>query len=139
MKNRFHSLLATVVALCMLVVNFSASAAENTFVQPRLTAVVSIESNLTITTLGRADCYSKTVLEAGYSGDFTMELQRSTNQVLWDTVKTWSTSGSGTLELDKSYYVSSDYYYRVLATVDTYNAAGTFIETVSQNSQICSH
>lgn len=139
MKNKCRSLIATIVALCMLTVSLSASATESKVVYPRMIAVSSIEATLNITALGRADGYCKVILESGYTGDLTMELQCSTNQLLWDTVKTWSTSGSGTLELDKSYYVSSDYYYRVLATVDTYNAGGNFVETVSQNSQICSH
>ena len=137
--NRYRALIVGVAMLCLLLAGTSTNAAESTSVQPRLTAVSAIGAELDVTSSGRADCYSEVELRNGYTGDLTMVLQRSTNQIIWSDVKTWTASGSGTIEMDKSYYVASGYYYRVVATVDTYNAAGSFVETVSSNSQICNY
>lgn len=50
-----------------------------------------------------------------------MQLQRSSNGRTWSTVRNWSSSGTGSALLDKIYYVSPGYDYRlhVTATVIT--------------------
>lgn len=138
-NSKFRAVIATVMVVCLLVASLSASAAESKTIQPRLTGVSDMQVDLDITSAGRADCYSRVALESGYTGTLTMELKYSSNRILWDSEKTWSTSGSGTFTLDKSYYVSSGNYYYVVATVDVYNAAGTFVETVSLESSIYSY
>ena len=138
-NNKFRAVIVAAMVICLLAANLSASAAEDTPIQPRLTGVSDMQVDLDITSAGRADCYSRVALKSGYTGTLTMELKCSSNRILWDSEKTWSTSGSGTLTLDKSYYVSSDNYYYVVATVDVYNAAGTFVETVSLESSIYSY
>lgn len=135
MKKRCRSMIAALIVLCTFMTTLSMSvAAEGVSVQPRLTAVVDMQAGLSMTSGGRADCTGRVEFENGYSGNLTVKLQRSTNQVIWTDVKTWTASGSDTVGLDKSYYVSSGYYYRVEVTVDAYNAAGVFIETVSAYS-----
>ena len=139
-KKRFRSMIAILVAACTFMTALSISAAaEEVTVQPRYTAVINMQAGLDFNWLGGAKCTGRVNLENGYTGDLTVTLQRSTNQVLWDDVKTWTASGSETVEIDKTYYVKSGYYYCVELTVDAYNAAGTLIETVFLCSSIVYH
>lgn len=139
LKKRWDSLTAAILALCMLTIGLCADAAESVPVQPRFTAVVDMQAGLEFNWLGGAKCSGGVYLENGYTGDLTVTLQRSTNQILWDDVKTWTTSGSDIFEISKTYYVKSGYYYRVEVVVDAYNAAGAFIETVSLYSSTVYH
>lgn len=139
LKKRRYSLIAAILVLCTLTTGLYASAAESVPVQPRLTAVVDMQAGLEFNFLGGAKCEGAVYLGNGYTGDLTATLQRSTNQVLWDDVKTWTTSGSDFVEISKTYYVKSGYYYRVEIVVDAYNAAGAFVETVSLCSSIVYH
>ena len=71
--------------------------------------------------------------------DLTMELQRSRDDTSWDTVKTWDTSGSGTIYLDKDWYVTSGYSYRVHVTAEVYSSNGTLVETAPTDSLTTSY
>ena len=140
LKRRRYSMIATFIALCMLTTGLCTSAAaEDAPVQPRLMAVIDMQTGLDFNFLGGAKCSGEVYLENGYTGDVTVTLQRSTNQILWDNVKTWTASGSNFVEISKTYYVKSGYYYRVEFVVDAYNAAGAFVETVSDYSSIIYH
>lgn len=139
-KKRFRSMIAALVAVCTFMTVLSVSAAaEEVTVQPRYTAVINMQAGLDFNWLGGAKCTGRVNFENGYTGNLTATLQRSTNQVLWEDVKTWTASGSETVEISKTYYVTSGYYYCLEVTVDAYNAAGMFVETVSLCSSIVYH
>ncbi len=138
-KNRLRALLAMVVTVCMLTTSGAVLAAENSGIQPRLTGVRTLGASLAVNTFGRASCSADCDLRTGYTGTLTMELQQSEDGLFWETIKTWSDSVSGVSELYKIHYVASGYYYNVVATVDVYDSAGTFIESVTEYSSVESH
>ncbi len=101
---------------------------------------MGIDVGLNISSSGRADCYSQVVLDnTSDTAELTMELQRSNGGNSWRTIKTWSTSGSDTVTLDKDWYVTSGYTYRVHITVDVYTSSGSFAETESEDSMTFTH
>lgn len=137
-KRKCRTIIAIVAVLCVLTAGLTCNAVGNTrLVEPRFTAISKVQAELSITSSGKTTCNGAVELRNGYTAELTMKLQRSTNGVIWTDVKTWTTSGNGTLSLEYSYYVASGYWYRVESAVDTYNAAGAFIESASAYSNIC--
>ena len=139
MKKRSLQIMITLlVAISILSASLSANAAigNGIPIQPLWLGTIDIEAELSLTPLGRADCTGVVEVDDGYTADMTMELQRSTNLVTWETVNSWTASGGGTLELNKSYYVATGYYYQVKVSADVYNAYGTLIESPSKTSSI---
>lgn len=144
LKKRVRSVIAVVMALCLLVTGVSASAVneateEGASVQPRWAAVVTMYAGLDFNWLGGAKCTGGVDLENGFTGNLTVTLQRSADEFRWEDIKEWTATGSGTISIDKTYYVVSGYYYEVKVSVDTYNAAGTYIETVTLFSNTVYH
>lgn len=140
LKKGCRSVTAIVMALCLFVTSVSASAAAaSVSIQPRFTAIVDMQAGLAFNWLGGANCTGRMELENDYTGDLTVTLQRSTNKLHWENVKTWTASGSEVVEISKTYYVKSGYYYCVEVTVDAYNAAGTFVETATACSSLVYH
>ena len=100
-------------------------------IQPRYTQVRSFRLNLGISDDGCAQCVGQVELrDSSHGVDLTVELQRSTNGRTWSTIKSWSASDTGVVALDKEWYVSSGYKYRVYATVEVSAPDGTVVETV---------
>ena len=46
-----------------------------------------------------------------------------------------SHNDSGGVEMDKSWYVTSGYYYRTAATATVYTSGGSYVESVTIHSQ----
>lgn len=63
-----------------------------------------------------------------------IELQRYKDGY-WTSIKSWSGSGTGEVTMDKSWYVTSGYYYRTAATATVYTSSGSYVEMVSIHSQ----
>jgi hypothetical protein len=132
----------TVLALTLLLIAtfltptaFAAQYTENKvpIVIPRFARINIFAVDLTISSNGYADCYSRVSLT--YSSDtvtLTMELQKQ-NGSAWNKVNSWNTSGSGTVSLGKGCYVNSG-TYRVKATAQVYNSSGSLIETATAYS-----
>ena len=59
----------------------------------------------------------------------TMELKRGST-----TIKTWDTSGSLVVEMEKTYYVVSGYIYQVVATIEVKDSHGTVVDTIEKSS-----
>ena len=136
-KPRFTCILSVLMALCMFTSAIStASAAENT-IQPRYQRICFFTADLDISSSGRATCYGCVVpWDSTDVVDLTVELQRTTYGGTWTTIKTWTGSGSGTISVDKDWYVASGYYYQVCVTADLYTADGTFVEGISEYSVV---
>lgn len=135
-KRTLSMLLVLVLALGILAPTAYAAVPESEgdyVIQPRYTYIFSIMSDLTISSTGRTSDYGYVKMyDSSYTCDLTMELQQKDGS--WNTIKEWTTSGSGTVELDKIWYVLSGYTYRVKVTVDVYNSAGKLVETESAYS-----
>lgn len=137
MKKR-HTLrfLACLLALCMCAAPLSALAAlpEDTSVSPFYTGVATVTRSIRISNSGCATCYGRIVIRSGYTADMELELQISSDDESWSTIKSWTTSGSGTMTLDKIYFVSSGYYYRTVCNADIYDGDGNFVEIIAEAS-----
>ena len=135
-KRHTLRLLACLLALCICAAPLSALAAlpEDTSVSPFYTGVVTVTRSISISNSGCATCYGRIVVRSGYTADMELELQVSSDDETWSTIKSWTSSGSGTMTLDKIYFVSSGYYYRVLCTADIYDGDGNFVEGIAETS-----
>lgn len=105
--------------------------------EPRFDHLSRISASLTFSSLGRANCGGSFTTYDEYDSSMTMVLQRLEG-TRWVDVKDWSESfsGSGVKVLDKGYYVSSGYSYRVSVTVNILDSNGNSIETVTCDSPI---
>lgn len=104
---------------------------------PRFSYLTRISSSLSINTLGRANCTGAFTTYDEYDSTITIVLQQERNGS-WTDIKEWSEdyAGSGIKMLEKGYYVSSGYRYRVITTVQIWDADGTLLEKVSCDSPV---
>ena len=137
--NHVTRILSIVILMSILVptafaTNYNQPGSSTGQMRYKRISVFAIE--LTISTSGKASCYSWA--ESAYSTDtidLTMELQRYIGGT-WDTVKSWNGSGTAIAYLNKDWYITSGYNYRVLATAKVYNSSGVLQETVPEPSRI---
>lgn len=100
----------------------------------RYTNISSLSADLSITSSGLSSPYGRVKLSNSTDTvKLTVELQQK-NGSSWDTIKSWSTTGSGTVYLDKTWYVSSGYTYRTHVTADVSNSSGSLEESAELNS-----
>lgn len=147
-RNRVSSLILAVL-LCLSLVSspVKAHAAESStqeltilYLSPRFKFLSQISASLSISNFGRATCggafyiYDK---YDGYDSRMTMVLQQY-EDTGWTDLKEWSQdfTGTGAKLMEKSYYVSAGYRYRMIATVEILDSAGEVLETVSCDSPI---
>lgn len=126
------SWLAIVLALCMcfsLCATTFASDAERDDEATRYTGVSTCYAGLAISGWGKATCSSFASCNSGYSATMTMELKKGTT-----TIKTWETSGSMVVSMEKTYYVVSGYTYQVVATIVVKDSNGTVVDTIEKSS-----
>lgn len=145
--NRWKALALTVpLCLSLTLATPQALAANDTAsisivaLDPRFEHLSRISAGLTISTLGRASCGgSFTIYDIydGYDSRMTMVLEQYTDSG-WEPVKEWSEdfTGAGVKMMDKGYYVSSGYRYRMTVTAEIFDSRGNVIETVSCDSPI---
>lgn len=135
MKKHALTLFLCLLLLVSPLIPTAAATMQDEGIQLHYTRIWGIDVGLNISLSGRADCYSQVVLDdTSDTAELTMELQRSNGGNSWRTIKTWSTSGSDTVTLDKDWYVTAGYTYRVYATVNVYTASGNLAETESEDS-----
>lgn len=127
-KSAQHRAIGWFFALLML--SSTAFAQTRPEIQPLYEEIFRFDSSLTISSSGYAECASEvSSIDLDNEIELTMTLQRSSNGRTWSNVKTWDTSDYGSASLDKGWYVSSGYSYRVKATAKVYDANGNFIES----------
>ena len=102
----------------------------------RFDHVASCSIALTISSKGLATCTSNMILRDGVTAEMTVTLYNSTDKKSWDYVKSWDTSGSLALALEKSYYVMSGHYYKAVLSADIYNSSGSLVESITSTSNI---
>lgn len=131
MKRSALSLIALVLLLTffLAVPASAAEPAEEITVSPRFVDIRMMSASIDVNSSGKAACYSYVdTANSSYTIYINMSLQRYVDGG-WSNVKTWSTSGTGEAELDKSYYVSSGYYYRTAVAATIYTPGGSYVET----------
>ena len=97
-------------------------------------AIVQMSNNLTKGSLGKLTCEGSTSVQSGYYAEVTMELQQYNGG--WSTIKTWSSSGSYFASLTKTYYVDTNYSYRLRLTHTAYDSNWNYIESFVKFSRI---
>lgn len=110
-----RSVTAGILTLCMVLTMCTTALASVMY-----TGIGSIAADLSISPSGYASCYGYVINYNGYSSALKMELKRDGT-----TIKTWTTSGSGTVKLDKGYYVTTGHTYKVVVTASVRNSSGT--------------
>lgn len=122
------SLILVMASIMMLPVN----AAENEIsVTPRYVNISSFAASIDVTDSGLAYCYSYIdTANSTHKIYLSMGLQQYDGSS-WDTIKTWSTSGTGEISYTKSRYVADGYYYRTVATATIYTSGGSYVETAT--------
>ena len=135
MKRRILSLAALVLLMTSMLVMPATATDEPPTVTPRYVNISVFMASVGVNSSGKASCYSDVVTaNSTYTVYLNIGLQRYKNGE-WTTIKSWSTSGTGGAELDKSYYVTSGYYYRTSATATVYTSGGSYVEMVTIHSQ----
>lgn len=127
MRKTARAALASFLLFGILLTNI-ASAQEAT-ITPRHTGIFNVSSRLTISNSGCARCTGVTVLKAGYTASIKVELKQDGS-----TIKTWTNSGSDTVDAGGIYYVKSGHTYVVTTTATVYDSDGKFVEKPSQDS-----
>lgn len=139
MKHNGLSLIALVLLLSSILV-IPASAAEPTSdnssaVAPRFVDISLMSASIDVNSSGKASCYSYVdTANSTYKIYVSMSLQRYVDGY-WTNVKTWNSSGTGDVTLDKSYYVTPGYYYRTAMAATVYTSGGSFVESEDITSQ----
>lgn len=119
----------TAAALLLLLGTLTANLATVQAVEPRYTGVSILTSTLNVSSQGAARCNGKAVLKSGYTADLTVELQKDGS-----TIKTWTSSGSGTVTAGGTYYVPSGHTYVVVTTATVYDSNSKVVESPSMDS-----
>lgn len=132
-RSRLLSLLLAVVLIASVV---PVQAASSNIAPYRFDYVNSCSIALVISDNGLATCASTVVLRSGVTAEMTVTLYKSTDKKSWDYVKSWDTSGSSALGLEKNYYVMSGYYYKSVLDADIYNSSGSLVESITSTSNI---
>lgn len=136
MKNKRMRKLTKILSLLLVLSVLSLTATPAT---ARYTNITSFAVSFSMSSSGLASCYTTIKLSNSTdSVDLTMELQQK-NGSSWSTIKTWTTTGSKTVSLDKSWFVTSGYTYRIYVTADVSDSSGSAEETATLNSSTVSY
>lgn len=137
---KLKSILCILVILSVLVSAASATVSDEDQIQPYYIRISSISTDFSVSSSGYADCYGQVELyNTTDTAELTMELQRSSDQSNWETIKDWSASGKCVVELDKGWYVASGYYYRIHITANVYTSSGSLGDSATADSVIAWH
>lgn len=135
MKRKFFSLVAIMLVFtCAMALPANAVVAAETtesYATPRYVNIRSIVGNIEVSDSGIATCYGyvKTA-NSTYTIYLTLGLQQY-NGSSWDTIKTWSTSGTGEVSYTKTRYVADGYYYRTAVSATVYTSGGSYVESTT--------
>lgn len=135
MKRRTLSLIALVLLMTSMLVIPASAAEETPTVSPRYVNILAFTASISVNSSGKASCYSFVeTANTSHTIYLTIGVQRYVDGY-WTTIKSWNTSGTGEVSLDKSRYVTSGYYYRTAATATVYTSSGSYVEAVTIYSQ----
>lgn len=111
-------------------VNINSATEQQEMATPRYKHVAMMAGTLSITSAGQANCGANVALDRGYNVKVTMELQKYDSGD-WNTLKSWSKSGSGPMgaDLSESYKLSSSDMYQVKVTAYVTDSNGNYVES----------
>ena len=133
MKKLFKRVFA--LALCLVIAaTITVASAEETRVTPRFVGLDMIVAGLTINDYGRASCSCSVLVDTGYSVDVTMTLEQD-----GVAIKSWTGSGSISVDMSKPYYVTSGHDYQVIVTVRVKTAEGSYLCSYTEHSPVKSY
>lgn len=127
MKRRITVCIAFLLILAMIMPMRNANASE---INPRWTHIHSMTAGLDISFWGVATCNGQITAYGNIPVEIIMHLKQLKNGA-WGTLKTWSISGTGTLNAEMQYAVERGYTYKVVVTGYVYDANGNILETAS--------
>lgn len=131
MKKGIALLLSVVLIFGVMTPTVFAATDADT-VQPYYLRIRSLAIDFDIGSSGKSTCYCSVDSSVTTDTvDLTMDLQRyvkENGKEYWDTLKTWTSSGTYVASLNKTWYVSSGYEYRLRITAKVYNSSGTLQE-----------
>lgn len=129
MKRGIKVAVSLFLLLGVLMANFATVQA----VDLRYVGVSRLSSALEISSKGAASCTGWAILRSGYTADVKVELKQDGK-----TIKTWTSSGSGTVTAEGTYYVATGHDYVVTTTATVYDKDGKIVENPSKDS-VSSH
>lgn len=141
---KIKELLVVLLTISLLVISNTIFASneylleESNQIQPRFTAMIKCWNSLVLGDLGKMQCYGKTEVRNGYIAGVVIELQRDDGKD-WTTIKTWSGTDEDYINLEKEWYVTSGYDYRLQVTHSAYDLAGSFVESSVSYSKTVSY
>lgn len=97
-------------------------------ISPFYAYIGTIAYGFDIDSSGLASCDGKVVSFTADSAKLVVTLQQYKDSK-WQKHEEWSTTGSVSVILNKTKYVTSGYKYRVVVTATVYDAAGKELET----------
>lgn len=102
------------------------------------TYIATIDVYFDISSSGLTDDYCRVYIpNSSCSCWLYMYLERwNSNSGEWDVVKSWSNNGSGTITLEKEWYVAYGYAYQLRCVVYVYDSNGLLAESTTAYSQI---
>ena len=130
MVKKICTTIFMLAALIAVTVNANAEQISRNTIQPRYVGVATVTADLTISTSGRANAYGKVIVSPGYTANMTVAIHQDSS----GSIKSWSTSGSGILEINRNYYVASGHDYHVVVSVNVYNSSGRLVDTIDHPS-----
>lgn len=125
MKRFISFLLMLVLVFSLTIPAFAADA------QPRYKHIASFAADISYGNWGIATCSASVIIDQGYRVVLTLSLQKSSDDLTWEDVETWSAEGNMTASISEKRALYSNYSYRVLATARVYDQDGHLIESES--------
>ena len=135
MKRRILSLTALVLLMTSLLALPAAAAEDVPVISPRYVNISVFSASVGVNSNGKASCQAFVdTANSSHTIYLAIGLQRYKDGY-WTTIKSWDGSGTGEIELDKSWYVTSGYYYRTAATATVRTSGGSYVESATIYSQ----
>lgn len=122
MKTLKKVIAALFVATCLLSTCAVAFAKPPETAEPMYTGISTLACNIDISANGCASCYGMAYNYNGYSTTLRLDLKQDGG-----TIKSWTTSGSGFVALEKDYYVLSGHRYTAVVVATVKNSSGTTV------------
>lgn len=129
MKLKRRMALILCMVLLMAALPLTANAVEKSL---QWDHIISLTPELEFVS-GSAKCYGSADIEIGYVCDFTMELQKKVGNS-WTYVDDWTENQTDWVDMSRTHSVTHGYYYKVVVSVDVFDANGNFVEHASEST-----
>lgn len=122
------------MVLMSVLLTFTVQAAEvdkqEGEIAPSYVGLGNMSSDLSITSIGEANCSITGKVRSGYTGTVNWELQCK-NGTVWNPQKMWTSSVKSTFSQRKTTYVTSKHTFRIKAVINVFDLAGKKVESVT--------